>query len=170
MALKTGALGCRSVPSADRYGGQMKFRAAALRGLRNANQGSAQIAFDVHSQRFDGRNVYDATALGGRRDGREHEAIDAGEKGGKSLAGSGRSEDQSGFATSDGWPTGKLRASGSGENGLEPVANGGMEKAQDVRGRGRGGYEFGVWWHVAKGGAYLFYPFDAKGSCRCAES
>src|ERR1700722_19635428 len=71
----------------------MKFNSHALRRLCNTNQGRPQIALHVDGQRFDGRNVQDTATLLLFRNRREHEPVDAPEKGCQSLACSGGGKD-----------------------------------------------------------------------------
>ena len=100
------------------------------RGLGDADQRGAQVAFDVDGQGLDGGNVEDAAALVARRDGREHQAVDAPQKGGERLAGAGGGEDEGGFAARDGGPAELLRPRGGGEDGIEPRAHGRMEEGE----------------------------------------
>ena len=103
---------------------------AARRGLGDADQRRAQVALDVDGEGFDGRNVEDAAALVARRDGREHQAVDAPQKGGERLAGAGGREDQGGFAARDGGPAELLRPRGGGEDGVEPRTHRRMEEGE----------------------------------------
>ena len=105
-------------------------------GLGDADQRRAQVAFDVDRQGFDGGNVEDAAAFVARRDGREHEAIDAPEKSGEGFAGAGGSEDEGGFAAGDGGPAELLGPRGGGEDGVEPRADGRVEEVERVSGHG----------------------------------
>ena len=108
--------------------GSWNSRRLAAGGLGDADQRGAQVAFDIDGEGLDGRNVEDAAALVARRDGREHEAIDAPQKGGEGFAGAGGGEDEGGFAARDGGPAELLRPRGGGEDGVEPRAHGRVEE------------------------------------------
>jgi hypothetical protein len=77
MALKLGALSCRRVPSSNGNGRLMKFFAKTLCGFGNSHQRRAQVAFNVHRERFNRRNVYYAAAPSCSGDWAKHQSIDA---------------------------------------------------------------------------------------------
>src|ERR1035437_5151475 len=107
-------------------------------GLRDADQRGAEVAFDIDGEGLDGGNVEDVAALVARRNGHEHEAIDAPQKGGEGLAGAGGGQDKGRFAAGDGGPAELLGPRGSGEDGVEPRAYGRVEEAEGGF-RGHGG-------------------------------
>ena len=130
VAREAGAFGGGGVAGADGDGGLVEGDAGGARGLRDADQRATQVAFDVDGQRFDGRDVEDAAALVARRDGREHEAIDAPQEGGEGFAGAGRRKDEGGFAARDGGPAEQLRSRGGRKDGFEPGAHGRVEEVE----------------------------------------
>ncbi len=95
MAEEAGAFGRRSVASANRNGRLVKREAEALRSVRDADKWGAKIAFDIDGEGFDGGDVDNAAALGFRRSGSKHEAIDGPEKCGEGFAGAGGGKNQS---------------------------------------------------------------------------
>ena len=134
MAGEAGALGGGGVAGADGDGGFVEGDAGGAGGLGDADQRGLQVAFDVDGEGLDGGDVEDAAAFVARRDGREHEAIDAPQKGGEGFAGAGGGEDEGGFAARDGGPAELLRSRGGGEDGVEPRADGRVEEVERVRG------------------------------------
>ena len=116
--------------------GSWKASAGGAGGLGDADERGLQVAFDVHGEGFDGGDVEDAAAFVARRDGREHEAVDAPQKGGEGLAGAGGGEDEGGFAAGDGGPAELLGSRGGGEDGVEPGADGRVEEVEGVSGHG----------------------------------
>jgi hypothetical protein len=131
----------RGIACSNRDGRFLIRVAETLGGLRDADERCAEVALDVDGERFDRRYIKDAAACfffrlsGGLAVGRKHQAVDAPEKCGESFASAGRREDQRRFATRDRGPAEDLWARGSGEDGGEPVADGGMEEIERVRGR-----------------------------------
>ena len=130
MAGKAGAFGGRGVAGAYGDGRFVELDSRGTGGLGDAHQRGAQVAFDIDGEGFDGGNVDDAAALVARRDGREHQSIDAPQKGGEGLAGARGGEDEGGFAARDGGPAELLRARGRGEDGVEPGSYGRVEEGQ----------------------------------------
>src|ERR1019366_661488 len=141
MAGEAGALGGGGVAGAYGDGGLVERDAHGEGGLGDADEGGAEIAFDIDGEGLDGRNVEDAAALGARRDGREHEAIDAPQEGGEGLAGAGGGEDEGGFTAGDGGPAELLGSRGGGEDGVEPRAHGRVEEVEGGP-RGHGSQPF----------------------------
>ena len=90
---ETCALGSGRVAGADGDGGFVKLDSGGAGGLGDAHQWGAQVAFDIDGEGLDGRNVEYAAALMARRDGREHQAIDAPQEGGERFAGARGGED-----------------------------------------------------------------------------
>ncbi len=110
--------------------------AETLGGLRDSDKWSAEVALDVNGESFDRRDIDDAASRFFRRFvGGEHQAVDAPEKSGEGFAGAGGGEDQSGISARDGGPAEDLRTGRAGEDGGEPVADGGMKEVERVRGR-----------------------------------
>src|ERR1035441_5513825 len=137
VAGEAGALTGGGVAGADGDGGLVEGDAGGAGGLRDADQRGAEVAFDINGQGLDGGNVEDAAALVARRNGHEHEAIDAPQKGGEGLAGAGGGQDKGGFAAGDGGPAELLGPRGGGEDGVEPRAHGRVEEAEGgFRGHG----------------------------------
>ncbi len=127
------ALGGRRIAGADGDRRLVELgRPGGARHLRDADQRRAKISFHVDRQGLDGRDVEHAAAFVARRHGREHQPVDAPEKGGESLAGAGGSEDQRGLAARDGRPAELLRP--RRRRGTRPRTR----RAQE-RGRGRAG-------------------------------
>src|ERR1035437_3820490 len=133
-----GGLGGGGGAGAYGDGGFVELARLAAGGLGDADERGAQVAFHVDCEGLDGRNVKDAAALPSRRDGREHEAVDAPQKGGEGLAGAGGGKDEGGFAARDGGPAELLRPRWGGEDGVEPSAHGRVEEGEGGF-RGHGG-------------------------------
>jgi len=121
------AFGGGRIAGADSGDGFVIFNAGALGRLRDADERSAKVALDVDGESFDRRDIEDAAALGFFGYWSEHEPIDAPQKRGESFAGAGGCEDQRGIAAGDSGPAEFLRLGGTGENGVEPIADGRME-------------------------------------------
>jgi len=128
MALKLGALSWQRVPSSNGNGRLMKFPAKTLCGLRNSHQRRAQVAFNVHRERFARRNVYYVATPSSSGDWAKHQSVGAPQKCGKRFTGSRGSEDQRGFIACDRRPAGALRTRGRGKNRFEPIAHRRMKK------------------------------------------
>jgi hypothetical protein len=171
MAEEAGAFGRGRVTSANGNGRLVKRETEALRGLGDADEWCAKIAFDIDGEGFDGGDVDDAAALGFWRSGSKHQAIDGPEKCGKGFAGTGGGENQSGLAVRDGGPAENLGTSGRGKDGGEPVADSGMKLIERVgRGHGLRSHGFRISWHV--GGRNIlsrFNSLDAFGRIRVAD-
>ena len=88
MAGEAGSLSGRCIAGTNANGWQVKRCAKLLRHLRDADEGSLQVAFDIHGEGFDRRDVEDAAALIAGRLRGKHQTINAGEKCSQSLAGS----------------------------------------------------------------------------------
>lgn len=115
----------------------VKWLAESLGCLRNANQRSWQIAFNIHRERFDWRDVQNAASLGWRRRWCE---IDAPPECGQGFAGARRREDQSRLTARDRGPVLDLRARWLGKNAFKPMTNSGVEDMEGILSRdcGRG--------------------------------
>ena len=136
MAQEAGAFGGGRVAGSNGDGRFLIRVAETLGGLRDADERGAEVALDVNGEGFDWGYIEDAAAgFFGRLVGGEHQAVDAPEEGGESFAGAGGGEDQRRIAAGDGGPAEDLRARGAGEDGGEPVADGGVEEVERVRGR-----------------------------------
>ena len=68
----------------------------------------------------------------------EHEAVEAPEEGGQSLAGSSGGEDERAFAASDDRPAEPLRSGGGIKNGLEPLRCDGVKTGERIESPGWG--------------------------------
>ena len=135
MAEKAGAFGGRSVAGSNRDGWFLIGVTESLGGLGDADERGAEIALDVNGEGFDRGYIEDAApGVFGRLVGGEHQAVDAPEERSESFSGAGGGEDQGGIAAGYGWPAEDLRARGTGEDGGEPVADGGVEEIEGVRG------------------------------------
>ncbi len=128
MAEEAGAFGGGRVAGSNGDGRFLICVAETLGGLGDADERGAEIALDVNGESFDRGYIEDAaTGFFGRFLGGEHQAVDAPEEGGESFAGTGGGEDERRIAACDGGPSEDLRARGAGEDGGEPVADGGMK-------------------------------------------
>ena len=137
VAGEAGAFGGGGVAGADGDGGLVEGDARGAGGLGDADERGAEVAFDIDGEGLDGGDIEDAAALVARRDGGEHEAVDAPQKGGEGFAGAGGGEDEGGFAAGDGGPAELLGPGGSGEDGVEPGADGRVEEGEGgFRGHG----------------------------------
>jgi len=92
---EAGAFGLRSVTGSNCDGRFLIGVAEALGSLRDTDERGAEVALDVNGEGFDWGDIdYAATEFFGRLVGRKHEAVDAPQKRGESLAGAGGGEDQ----------------------------------------------------------------------------
>ena len=133
MAQEAGALGGGRVAGSNGDGRFLIGVAEALGGLRDADERGAKVALDVNGEGLDRGYIEDAAArFFGRLIGGEHQAVDAPEEGGESFTGAGGGEDQRGVAARDCGPAEDLRARGTGEDGGEPVADGGVKEVERV--------------------------------------
>ena len=137
LTLEARALALRRVAGADGDGRRDQDLRPARRDLHDAGQRRPQVAFDVHRQCFERRYVEHATSIRFRRRRREHQTVEAPEKGGQRLAAAGGRKDQRRFTTRDRGPAEALRACRRLERTAEPGADGRMKRRQWVDRRTR---------------------------------
>jgi len=118
------------IAGADGDFGEVEVRSEAFRVAGDADQGRAEVAFDVHRQGLERGDVEDAAALFLVRDRREHQVVDGGQEGGEGLAGAGGRKDEAGLPALNGGPGQLLGSGGLLEGGGEPGARGLVEAGE----------------------------------------
>jgi len=101
--------------------------------MADAHQRRAQVALDVHRQRFERGHVEDAAAtLPGLRGRCRGEPVERPEKGRQRLARTGRRDDEGMPPGTDRFPRPRLRRRGRDEVAPEPIPGGRGEAVEDV--------------------------------------
>lgn len=109
------------------------FGAEPPRGLRDADERSAEVALHVDAERLQRRDVEHAGAARGvRRPLLARQAVDRPEERSERLARAGRRDDQRVPAVRDGFPRPGLRVRGRGERPAEPLTGRGGEPVEHV--------------------------------------
>ena len=120
LALEPGAIGRRGVAGADGDRRRMETIPPGQRHVRDPGQRGAKVPLDVDGERFQRRNVDDATATQSIRHGLEHQTIQAPQEGRQRLPGPRRGEDERRFPSADGRPPVPLGAGRPFERRLKP--------------------------------------------------
>jgi hypothetical protein len=150
------ALSGRRVARAHVHGGCVRRVAAAERPRGDPGDGHAEVPFDVHGERLEGRDVQHArpgargrrgpipglraghAAPGGAWRRLAYETVDGDEERGQRLARAGRREQERRLPTRDGRPPQRLRSRRLAEARAEPLGDRRMERSER---RGHRGHE-----------------------------
>ena len=131
VADELAAFACGGVAAAHAHA-DVRFARVVFAQARDSGQWCAQVAFDVGTECFEGRDVEDARAACGSGFVFAVQGVECPEECGEGFAGAGGGDDEGVVAVADALPGAFLGGGGCAEGGAEPVAYGGGEVGECV--------------------------------------